>query len=284
MATHARERDPRLTAGHPRAGRYVVEHRPRVDGVPTGAVIRYGESAPVPKPQAYAVRAALIAEDGLPEQEVRVLMHESDPPYPEVMDALASLWEQSARDARAAADRQHAMFAARLPIIVENDVVKAVATEPADDADIPEEGPDQPRKAGSDRLRTLRRNPAPESRWESLRRLLHVRGLALAEVLELGDVKAARARWERMRPTYIRMVSDGWRSSSKQASENELGTAIEIIEGELMDHGFDFDAADAAYMAREEERLKKYGYDEVSGDGAVVAHVDLYSAEAEVAA
>ncbi|MEL6613392.1 MAG: hypothetical protein AAFQ53_14935, partial [Bacteroidota bacterium] len=272
-ASAKRERDPRHTAGHVRAGRYVVEHRPRSGGIPTGAVIRYGESAPVPKPQAYAVRAALIAEDGLPEQEVRVVMHESDPLYPEVMDAVAILWEQSARDARAAADRQHAMFAARLPIIVENEVV-----EPATAAhDIPEEGRNQPRKADSDRaaaegtatertasnrLRTLRRNPAPESRWEALRRLLHVRGLALAEVLELGDVKAARARWEWMRPTYIRMVSDGWRSSSKQASEDELGTAIEIIEGELMDHGFDFDAADAAYAEREAERLKAYGYDE----------------------
>ncbi|MEO1074941.1 MAG: hypothetical protein AAFX41_03120, partial [Bacteroidota bacterium] len=217
-ATHRRAKDPRLTPGHPRAGRYVVEHRPRVDGVPTGEVIRYGESAPVPKPQAYAVRAALIAEDGLPEQEVRVVMHESDPLFPEVMDAVATLWEQSARDARAAADRQHAMFAARLPIIVENDVVES-DVEPVAAHDIPEEGPDQPRKADSDRadaegtateraaskrtasnrLRTLRRNPAPESRWESLRRLLHVRGLALAEVLELGDVKAARARWEWMR-------------------------------------------------------------------------------------
>ncbi|MEO1077835.1 MAG: hypothetical protein AAFX41_17980, partial [Bacteroidota bacterium] len=80
------------------------------------------------------------------------------------------------------------------------------------------------------------------------------------------------------------MVSDGWRSSSKQASEDELGTAIEIIEGELMDHDFDFDAADRAYAEREADRLKAFGYDEVSGDGAVVAHVDLYSAEAEVAA
>ena len=96
----------------------------------------------------------------------------------------------------------------------------------------------------SRRLRLL--DESGPTRWEKLRRLLNARCGQLQK--HRGDEHDA------MRHEAARNASSERTESSRELNESEMEDAVSYVEHELWASGFDLDAADAEYRARQEAK------------------------------
>ena len=94
--------------------------------------------------------------------------------------------------------------------------------------------------------RLARLDEAGPTRWEKLRRLLNAR---------CGQIQKHRGdEHDAMRHEAARNASSERTESSRELSESEMEDAISYVEHELWTAGFDLDAADEAYRARQAEK------------------------------
>lgn len=229
-----------------RSGRFVVVQRDALDRAVERVV-----SEPMPKPQADLHRRGLVGQ-GVREQDLTIRMHESDPQHADAcaaLDALRTPISPVAGDQAAPAHHSAGGDGAQggLEVSLEGE---------------PVETPPAPPRQGGEASDRLRRNPPAKSRRESMLRLLNARGLALGEILMAGDMAAARVYWNGVkdqqdgaRHRLAGMFSGDRTRSSTELRKHELEEALDYLKHELGEHGYDFEAADAAYQQREADRL-----------------------------
>lgn len=124
---------------------------------------------------------------------------------------------------------------------------------------------DEPMRPLSERAAAARRMPEAKTRWEAMRRLLNVRCTAWEkhtgeDATEMRHEAARRASENR---PYRRDLPAGFRApvSSSMALDlggawgsDEMEHAVSFVEDLLVGAGYDLDAADAEYRARQARR------------------------------